>query len=202
MVRAFPEPTPFGSSGIIMKVAVIVGSLRRESITLKIAKAMIELAPAQMDCSMVQIGDLALYNEDLEADVPASWTRFRREVGAADAVLFATPEYNRSLPGGLKNAVDVGSRPQDKSVWKGKPAGVVSVTPYKLGAFGANQHLRQIFVFLDMPAMQQPEAYIGGAGEMFDASGALTNDETRKFLSKFMAAFAKWIETTGKSSAG
>jgi chromate reductase len=177
------------------KAAVVVGSLRKESLTRKVAKALIETAPPSLACSIVEIGDLAVYNEDLEADAPAPWTRFRREIATAKAVLFVTPEYNRSVPGGLKNAVDIGSRPPNQSVWKGKPAGVVSVTPYKLGAFGANHALRQAFVFLDMPVMQQPEAYISGAADLFDKDGKLTSEETRKFLEKFMQAFARWVAT-------
>jgi len=109
------------------------------------------------------------------------------------AVLFVTPEYNRSIPGGLKNAVDVGSRPAGRSVFESRPAAVVSVTPHKLGGFGANHALRQTFVFLNMLVMQQPEAYISGAGELFDAQGRLKSDETRAFLAKFMQAFARWI---------
>ena len=175
------------------RIAVLVGSLRKDSFTRKIAKALMALAPDGWDCRIVEIGDLPLYNEDSEKDAPAAWTRFREAVRGCDAVLFATPEYNRSIPGCLKNALDVGSRPQGKSVWSGLPAGVVSVTPYKLGAFGANQALRQTFVFLDMPVMQQPEAYIGGAGELFDKKGKLTSKETREFLAKFMMAFARWI---------
>jgi len=178
------------------KVAILVGSLRKDSLTRKVAKALIETAPDSLACSIVEIGDLPVYNEDLEADAPAPWTRFRQEIAVAQAVIFATPEYNRSVPGGLKNAVDVGSRPANKSVWKGKPAGVVSVTPYKLGAFGANHALRQAFVFLDMPAMQQPETYISGAADLFGADGKLKSDETQQFLAKFMQAFARWIEVT------
>jgi len=175
------------------KIAVLVGSLRRASWTRKIAQAAIEQAPKELDCSFVEIGDLDLYNEDLDAKPPASWTRFRDAVRPVDGVLFATPEYNRSVPGCLKNAIDVGSRPQGKSVWDSKPAAVISVTPYKLGAFGANHALRQTFVFLNMPVMQQPEAYIGGAGELFDTYGKLKNEETRRFLEKFVAAFADWV---------
>jgi NAD(P)H-dependent FMN reductase len=176
------------------KIAVIVGSLRRESWTRKIAKAVIEQAPDTLACSFVEIGDLDMYNEDLDAKAPpVSWTRFRDAVRPVDGVLFATPEYNRSVPGCLKNAIDVGSRPAGKSVWDGKPAAVVSATPYKLGAFGANHALRQTFVFLNMPVMQQPEAYIGGVGEMFDKDGKLKNEETRAFLEKFAAAFADWV---------
>jgi NAD(P)H-dependent FMN reductase len=175
-------------------VAVIVGSLRKESLSRKVAQALIDRAPKTMACSVIGI-DLPLYNEDLDGEPPAIWSRFRKEIGATDAILFVTPEYNRSVPGGLKNAIDVGSRPQGKSIWDGKPAGVVSVTPYKLGAFGANHALRQTFVFLNVPVMQQPEAYIGGAGELFGPDGKLESDETGLFLSKFMAAFALWIKT-------
>lgn len=145
-------------------IAVIVGSLRAGSFTRKAAQALIERAPAELACRFVEIGDLPLYNEDLETQAPPGpWIRFRDEVRACQGVLFATPEYNRSIPGGLKNAIDVGSRPYGKSVWSGRPAAVVSVSPSKIGGFGANHALRQSFVFLDMPVMQQPEAYVGGA---------------------------------------
>ena len=112
----------------------------------------------------------------------------------AQGVLFVTPEYNRSVPAPLKNAIDVGSRPYGKSVWSGKPTAIVSCSPGAIGGFGANHHLRQSFVFLDMPAMQQPEAYIGGAEKLFDADGALTNESTRGFFEKFMIAYAAWVE--------
>jgi chromate reductase len=175
------------------KVAVLVGSLRKASWTRKVALAMAELAPASMMLELIEIGDLPAYNEDLEADVPAAWARFREQMHGAGAVLFATPEYNRSVPGFLKNAIDVGSRPYGKSVWNGKPAAVVSVSPGALAAFGANHHLRQSLVFLDMPALQQPEAYVGHANTLFDDAGKLNNDGTRAFLGKFMAAFETLI---------
>jgi chromate reductase len=175
------------------KVAVLVGSLRKASWTRKVALAMAELAPASMKLELIEIGDLPAYNEDLEADVPAAWTRFREQMRGAGAVLFATPEYNRSVPGFLKNAIDVGSRPYGKSVWNGKPAAIVSVSPGALAAFGANHHLRQSLVFLDMPALQQPEAYVGHANTLFDDAGKLTNEGTRAFLGKFMAAFEALI---------
>ena len=119
---------------------------------------------------------------------------FKEAIGKSDAVLFVTPEFNRSVPGALKNALDVGSRPYGKSVWSGKPGAVVSVSPGAIGGFGANHHLRQSLVFLNVPAMPQPEAYIGGAAGLFGPDGALTNDSTREFLTKFMLAFAQWIE--------
>jgi chromate reductase len=181
-------------------VTVLVGSLRKASINRKMALALRGIAagnPLQLE--IVEIGELALYNEDREAHAPESWTNFRDRVRPADAVLFVTPEYNRSVPGVLKNAIDVGSRPYGKSVFNGKPAAIVSVTGGSLGAFGANHHLRQSLVFLDMPALQQPEAYIGHGNKLFDAAGTLTNDDTRAFLKKFLDAFADWIEKTRRT---
>jgi chromate reductase len=187
--------------GETISVAVIVGSLRAGAFSRKLAHALIGLAPADTACRIVEIGDLALYNEDLEADAPAAWTRFRAEMSAADAVLFVTPEYNRSMPGGLKNAIDVGSRPYGKSVFDGRPAGVVSVSPGKIGGFGANHALRQSLVFLNMPTLQQPEAYIGGAAELFDADGALKPGGTADFLKVFMDAFDRWVRANRKVPA-
>ncbi|MGE5088408.1 MAG: NADPH-dependent FMN reductase [Candidatus Levyibacteriota bacterium] len=176
-------------------VVVIVGSLRKESFSRKMANALRELAPASLKLEIVDIGQLPHYNQDLDdGSPPSEWTAFRARVAKADAVLFVTPEYNRSVPGVLKNAIDVGSRPYGKSAWSGKPAGIVSVSPGNLSAFGANHALRQSLVFLNMPAMQQPEAYIGGAAALFDAQGKLVNDSTRDFLKKFVDAFAAWAE--------
>jgi chromate reductase len=176
------------------KVAVFVGSLRKGSFNRMMANAARELAPERLDLAIVEIGALPLYNADREGEnAPAEWVSFRNAVRGVDALLFVTPEYNRSVPGALKNAIDVGSRPYGKSVWSGKPGAVISVSPGAIGAFGANHHLRQSFVFLDVPAMQQPEAYIGGAAKLFDADGKLSNPETREFLQKYMAAFAAWI---------
>ena len=129
-------------------IVVIVGSLRKASFSRKVAQALISQAPASLACRIVEIGDLPLYNEDFDDDPPKSWTRFRSDIADADAILFVTPEYNRSIPGCLKNAVDIGSRPEGKNLFDGLPAGVVSVTPYKMGAFGANHALRQTFAFL------------------------------------------------------
>lgn len=176
-------------------VAVFVGSLRRESWTRRIAVALARLAPEHLKLQIVEIGDLPLYNQDLETDSPPeSWVRVRSRIRAADAVLFATPEYNRSVPAVLKNAIDVGSRPSGKAAWNGKPGAVVSVSPGALGAFGANHHLRQSLVFLDVPTLQQPEVYLGGVTNLVDEQGNITNDSTRAFLTKFMSAFAHWIE--------
>ncbi len=176
------------------KVSVIVGSLRRESLNRRMAHALAALAPSGLELQMVEIGDLPLYTQDLDDAPPAPWVTFREAVKAGDAVLFVTPEYNRSVPGVLKNAIDVGSRPYGQSAWNGKPGAVMSVSPGAIGGFGANHHLRQSLVFLNVPAMPQPEAYIGGAGALFDAAGNVTNDGTKKFLGTFMQAFAAWIE--------
>jgi len=175
-------------------VAVVVGSLRKESLNRKMAAALRAIAPASLDLETVALGDLPLYNQDLDAgDPPAAWTAFRARIARADAVLFVTPEYNRSVPGVLKNALDVGSRPSGKSVWNAKPCAVISVSPGAIGGFGANHHLRQSLVFLNMPVLQQPEAYIGGAADLFDAQGNLTKDSTREFLKKFLDAFGAWV---------
>jgi chromate reductase, NAD(P)H dehydrogenase (quinone) len=176
------------------KVAVFVGSLRKESFTRKVANALISLAPQSLKLQIVEIGTVSMYNQDLENTPPADWTALRESINAADAVLFTTPEYNRSVPGVLKNAIDVASRPYGKSAWNGKPGAVVSVSPGALSAFGANHHLRQMLVFLNVPTMQQPEAYIGGADKLFDQSGKLTNDSTRQFLQNFMTAYGDWVE--------
>jgi chromate reductase len=175
-------------------VVVLVGSLRRDSLNRKTAHALRDIAAGTLALDEVGIGDLPLYNQDLEDAVPPAWTRFRDRVRQADAVLFVTPEYNRSVPGVLKNAIDVGSRPYGMSVFSRKPAAVVSVTGGSLGAFGANHHLRQSLVFLDMPTLQQPEMYVGGATKLFDEQGRLVNDDTRALMKKFVDAFAKWIE--------
>ena len=176
-------------------VVVLVGSLRKESLNRRMAHALREMAPAGLQLDSVEIGELPLYNQDLDTDVPpAAWSAFRARIAKADAILFVTPEYNRSVPGALKNAIDVGSRPSGKSVWNGKPCGVVSGSPGAIGGFGANHHLRQSLVFLNMPALQSPEAYIGGAAKLFDEQGRLASDATREFLQKFLAAFVVWVE--------
>ncbi len=175
------------------KIAVLIGSLRKESFNRKMAKALMKLAPDSLNLEVVEIGGLPLYNQDLEDNPPAAWIEFRESFKKFDGVLFITPEYNRSVPGVLKNAIDVGSRPYGKSIWDGKPCAVVSVSPGAIGGFGANHHLRQSLVFLNMPALQQPEAYIGNAANLFDASDNLVNESTRKFAAKFMNAFAAWV---------
>jgi len=180
-------------------VAVIVGSLRKDSINRKVANALIEVAPAALKPAIIEIGQLPIYNQDEDSSPPAAWTGFRERIKSADAVLFVTPEHNRSVPAALKNAIDVGSRPYGASAWNGKPAAVVSASPGAIGGFGANHHLRQSLVFLNVPTMAQPEAYLGHADKLFDAGGKLVNDGTRKFLQDFMQAFAAWAAANAKS---
>ena len=178
-------------------IAVIVGSLRREAFSRRLAQALLSIAPAGMTGDIVEIGDLALFNQDFETDgtTPANYESFRATIRAADAVLFVTPEYNRSVPGALKNALDVGSRPYGKSAWAKKPAAVVSCTPGAMGGFGANHALRQSLVFLDMPILQQPEAYVGNVAKVVAEDGTIA-DDSRAFLTSIMAAFADWIDRT------
>jgi NAD(P)H-dependent FMN reductase len=175
-----------------ISVAVLVGSLRRESFTRKMAEAAIARAGDGLVCIIYEIGDLPHYNQDLDDSPPPAWERYRAEIGAADAVLFFTPEYNRSFPGVLKNAIDIASRPQGHNLWDKMPAGVVSVTPYRLGGMAANHALRQTFIFLNMAIMQQPEAYIGQAADALDESGRLKDSDISDLLGKFMASFDTW----------
>lgn len=177
-------------------IAVLVGSLRKDSFNRHVAKALIKLAPDNLRFEMLEIGQLPHYDQDGDdvGPLPAEWETFRAQVKVADAVLFVTPEYNRSVPGVLKNAIDVGSRPYGKSAWDGKPAAVMSVSVGGTGGFGANHHLRQSLVFLNMPTLQQPEAYVGNVTSLLDASGDLTNDATSGFFVAFIEAFAAWIE--------
>ena len=180
---------------IAKKVGVVVGSIRKGSFTRMVAKALCGLNPA-LQCEILEIAQLSMYNQDLDTDSPPKdWADFRDRVRACDAILFATPEYNRSVPGVLKNAIDIASRPYGKSAWAKKPCAVVSVSPGAIGGFGANHHLRQSLVFLEMPCLQQ-EAYIGHAAKLFDDKGNLANEDTRAFFGKIMQAFGAWIETT------
>jgi chromate reductase len=176
-------------------VAIIVGSLRKDSLNRKLANALISMAPDSLKMQIVEIGDLPLYNQDFDPDPPPAARRFKEQIQAADAVLFVTPEYNRSVPGVLKNAIDIASRPYGQSAWNGKPGAVISVSPGAIGGFGANHHLRQSLVFLNVPVLQQPEAYIGNAANLFDDKGNITNDSTRDFLQKFLAAYEQWVDT-------
>jgi chromate reductase len=173
-------------------VAVIVGSLRKDSVSRKLARALEALTP-NLAFTEIEIGGLPHFDQDLESAPPAAWVAFREQVKAADAVLFVTPEFNRSVPGALKNAIDVGSRPYGASVWNGKPGAVISVSPGAIGGFGANHHLRQSLAFLNVPVLSQ-EAYIGNAFALFGDTGELVGDTTTEFLRAYGQAFAAWIE--------
>ncbi len=176
------------------KIAIVVGSLRKDSLNRKVAQAMCLVAAETLDCTIVEIGDLPLFNQDIEADPPAAWTRFKQEIAAADGILFVTPEYNRTIPGALKNAIDVGSRPYGKSAWEKKPAAIVTASPGGIGGFGCNHQLRQACVFLDMPVMQQPEAYLGHVTDKsFNADGSLADPALAKLVGKIATAFADWV---------
>lgn len=187
---------------LTLTAALVLGSARRTGWTRKLARALTELTPTGLSLREVDIADLPLYREELEDPAPPpEWTRFRAELRAVDAVLFVTPEYNRSVPAALKNAIDIGSSPDDASVWKGKPAAIASHSPGRLGGFGANHHLRQSLVFLDMPVVQQPEVYLTEIDTLFDADGRLVNGAVRGLLSRFLLAFhhgsLTWREALG-----
>jgi chromate reductase len=176
-------------------VAVLVGSLRRDSFTKKVAAAIASASPPETKFELIPIGDLPFYNEDLETESPPSqWTEFRRRIKAADAILFVTAEYNRSVPAVLKNALDVGSRPYGHNAFDGKPAAVVSTSVGAIGGFGANHHLRQSLMFLNTPLLQQPEAYVGNTGTLFDEEGRVKSESTATFLRTFAQAFDRWID--------
>lgn len=180
------------------KVAVLVGSLRKGSFNRHAAQAIAALAPAHLSFEIVEISDLPLYNQEHDAldPQPAPYVALRETIKAADAVLFCTPEYNRSMPGVLKNAIDIASRPWGKSAFAGKPAAIVSVSVSALGGFGAHHHLKQVVGYLDMPLLNQPEVYLSGAGDLFAPDGALKKEDTKTFLQSFVAAFDRWIQKT------
>jgi Predicted flavoprotein len=174
-------------------VAVIVGSLRKESFNRKVALNLVSLAPEPLALTIVEIGQLPLYNQDYDTDNPPEYEPFRARIKRANAVLFVTPEHDRSMPAALKNALDIGGRPWGKNVWAGKPAGIVSASIAATGGFGANHHLRQSLTYLDTPTMLQPEAYIGKVDTLLDEKGGINNDGTRDFLRTFITAYAQWV---------
>lgn len=188
-------------------IAVLIGSLRKESLTRKVAQALFEVAsPSELNFQILEIGQLPLYNQDLDNHPPESWTEFRSRIKNSEGILFVTPEYNRSVPGVLKNAIDVASRPYGESAWEGKPAAIMSVSPGALGGFGANHHLRQSLVFLNMPCMPQPEGYLGKASDLFNSRGEIENPSIHEYLKSFMSSYADWVShfpkfTLGKTKA-
>ena len=182
------------------KIAIVVGSLRKDSINRKVARSICAFASDRLDCEIVEIGDLPLYNQEYDSASPEAYTRFRERIAGCDGVLFVTPEYNRGVPGVLKNAIDVGSRPYGHSVWDKKPAAIVSASPGNIGGFGANHQLRQACVFLNMPVMQQPEAYLGHVGDdAFEADGCLKEGKLKDLIVKLAASFADWVDMIQKA---
>ena len=184
------------------KIAIIVGSLREGSLNRKMARAICAIRDDNLDCSMIEIGDLPLYTQDLDNGPPEQWTRFRDQVRPADGVLFVSPEYNRGIPGVLKNAIDVGSRPYGQSVFDKKPAAIVTVSPGSIGGFGANHQIRQTCVFLNMPVMQQPEAYLGQVNDdSFGPNGELKDGPLKELVTKVAHAFHDWVDMIHRSRA-
>jgi chromate reductase len=182
------------------RIAIIVGSLREGSINRKVARSICALRNDNLDCSMIEIGDLPLYNQDLDKDPPEQWRRFRQLIAEADGVLFCSPEYNRGIPGVLKNAIDVGSRPYGQSVFDKKPGAIVTASPGSIGGFGANHQIRQAAVFLNMPIMQQPEAYLGHVtDDSFEADGTLKEGPLKELIAGLAHAFHDWVEMIHRS---
>lgn len=175
------------------KIAVLVGSLRKESFNKKLANEMIAMAPESLEMELVEIGQLMHYNEDLDQNPPAEWVEYRKKIKEADGYLFFTPEYNRSISGVLKNALDVASRPYGQNNWAGKPGAIVSSSISPLGAEAANHALRQPMVFLNVYMMQQPEAYIGNTMSLFGEDGKLQNEDTKAHLQSYLQAFETWV---------
>lgn len=178
-------------------ILALSGSIREDSLTMKLLKAFGERAPQGIDFRVADIGQLPMYNQDLELPEPDFLLNWKKQIKLADGILIITPEYNRSFPPVLKNALDWASRPQavpGHGAWGGKPAAIAGMTPYTLGAFGAVHHLRQVLTFLNMPTMQQPEFYLSQAGEKFDINGILTDANTLQHIDKFWAAFVIFID--------
>src|ERR1700716_4122790 len=179
-------------------VAIIVGSLRKESFTRKIANALAKLAPDTLKLDLVTLHDISFFNQDLEAAPPADWLAFREKLQKSDGILFVTPEYNRSIPGVLKNAIDVGSRPYGKSSFLGKPVGIVSNSPGPLGGVSAAKHLQNILPGISGPILGQPEIYLNGVGDAFDEKGHLTKESLQKVLQQYIVAYAAFVEKQNK----
>jgi len=175
-------------------VLVIAGSLRKESFTLKIANALGKLAPPALKLDVATLHGISFFNQDLEGNPPADWLAFRERIQKSAGVLFVTPEYNRSIPGVLKNAIDVGSRPYGKSSFLGKPTGIISNSPGPLGGVAAAKHLQNILPGISGPIMGQPETYLNAVGDAFDESGRLTKESLQKVLQQYLDAFAVFVE--------
>jgi len=178
----------------IHNIVTIVGSLRKESFSLKIANALAKLAPASLKLEVTTLNGISFFNQDLEGAPPADWLAFREKLQKSNGVIFVTHEYNRAIPGVLKNAIDVGSRPYGKSSFIGKPVGIVSNSPGPLGGVSAAKTLQNILPGISGPIMGQPETYLNGVGDAFNEKGELTKESLQKVLEQFLAAFAAWVE--------
>ena len=176
------------------QIVTIVGSLRKESFTLKIANALAGLAPASLKLDVTTLHDISFFNQDLEGNPPANWLAFREKLQKSNGMLFVTPEYNRSISGVLKNAIDVGSRPYGKSSFLGKPVGIISNSPGPLGGVSAAKHLQNILPGITGPIMGQPETYLTMIGDAFNDKGELVKEPLQKVLQQFLDAFAAWVE--------
>ncbi|MEO7030870.1 MAG: NADPH-dependent FMN reductase [Herbaspirillum sp.] len=177
------------------QIAVLVGSLRTDSFNRKLANALVKLGPAEFSFKQLEIGDLPLYNQDQDQHQAEPVQRLKREISASQGLIFVTPEYNRSIPGVLKNAIDNASRPYGKNAWIGKPAGVLGISIGAIGTALAQQHLRNVLVFLDVPTMAQPEAFLQNKEGFFDAAGDITSDVTKKFLQGWMDRYVAWVKS-------
>ena len=169
-----------------MKIGIIIGSLRKNSFNRKIALTLMQLAPKSFDMKIIEIGQLSFFNQDEEAAPPHAWVQFREAIKPLDGFLIVTPEYNRSVPAVLKNALDIGSRPYGANLWNGKPCAIVSASIGAMGGFGANHHLRQSMVFLNTPCMQQPEVYLSFVDKLFDDTGNMNNESTKGGILRFV----------------
>ncbi|MHA6252409.1 NADPH-dependent FMN reductase [Oceanobacillus sp. CAU 1775] len=176
------------------KVGIVVGSIRKNSFSESLAKNIVELLPEGFEAEFIEIANLPLYNQDSDENIPEVYTSFRNTVKALDAVIFVTPEHNRSIPAALKNALDVGSRPYGSNVWDGKPTLIASQSPSNLSGFGANHHLRQVLAFLNMPVVQQPEVYIANIHELLDDNGKISNEDTVGFLQSAVDTFVDLVK--------
>lgn len=176
------------------KVGIVVGSIRNNSFSEQLANNVVERFPEGYEAEFIEIANLPLYNQDSDENIPEVYTNFRNKIKGLDAVVFVTPEHNRSIPAALKNALDVGSRPYGANVWDGKPALIVSQSPSNLSGFGANHHLRQVLAFLNMPVVQQPEVYIANVQELLDENGKITNEDTVGFLQSVVDTFVALVK--------
>ncbi|SHN55526.1 NADPH-dependent FMN reductase [Desulfovibrio litoralis] len=176
----------------IKEISIFIGSLRKEAYTRKIANTLINLGEKNLNLKIVEIGHLSFYNQDLDGNEPSSWLEFRETVKNSDGFLFITPEYNRSVTPVLKNALDIASRPYGANCWSGKPGGIIGASIGAIGGFGAVQHLRQTFAFLNILMLQQPEAYLGFIDKAFEGN-TLTNEKTKEFLQNYLNSYAEWV---------